>query len=199
MEDKLAKYRTRKKQKAQEEKHSFLDALRLRFNLNHKVRNDRICSTNDETDKHERCVQNEKSENQHRTSSENLNKKHGQDVYLTSRKRATSENVTDEHSPEFELEPSCKSNTKYLDIIEVGMKVFFWLLLWFLFIVLEFGAVFFVFSIFYFMYRNFRKTTRKPGELSAYSVFNPNYEAIQGTLKAEQFERELKFGAGSIH
>ncbi|XP_076306320.1 SAYSVFN motif domain containing 1 [Tachypleus tridentatus] len=199
MESKLVEYRTRKKQKSQEElkKLSFLDALKLRFNVN--VRNDRISSTNDVTDKHERCVQNEKSKNQHRISSESVNRKHRQDVDVGGRRRTASENVRDEHSQEFMLEPSSRSNTKYVYIIEVGMKVLFWLLLWLLFIVLEFGAVFFVFSIFYFMYKNFRKTSRKPGELSAYSVFNPNCEAIQGTLEAEQFERELKFGAGSIH
>ncbi|TRZ17681.1 hypothetical protein HGM15179_009399 [Zosterops borbonicus] len=40
---------------------------------------------------------------------------------------------------------------------------------------------------------------RRPGELSAYSVFNPGCAAIAGTLTAEQLERELHYGpaAGS--
>ncbi|KAF4798734.1 SAYSvFN domain-containing protein 1 [Turdus rufiventris] len=34
---------------------------------------------------------------------------------------------------------------------------------------------------------------RRPGELSAYSVFNPGCAAIAGTLTAEQLERELHY------
>ena len=35
---------------------------------------------------------------------------------------------------------------------------------------------------------------RKAGEASAYSVFNENCEAIDGTLTAQQFEREIRHG-----
>ena len=33
---------------------------------------------------------------------------------------------------------------------------------------------------------------RKSGEMSAYSVFNPGCQPIQGTLTAEQFENEIR-------
>jgi len=60
---------------------------------------------------------------------------------------------------------------------------------------IEFGAVFLVISALMFIYLNTRTSPRDNGELSAYSVFNPNCEAIDGTLKAEQFEAELRYGA----
>lgn len=59
---------------------------------------------------------------------------------------------------------------------------------------LEFGLAYFVLSLFYWMYVGTRAPEdRKEGEKSAYSVFNPGCEAIQGTLTAEQLERELQF------
>lgn len=48
------------------------------------------------------------------------------------------------------------------------------------------------------MFTNFRKSKKQDGEMSAYSVFNKNCEAIKGTLTAEQFENEIKFGLGSL-
>ena len=38
---------------------------------------------------------------------------------------------------------------------------------------------------------------RRPGEASAYSVFNPNCEAIDGTLTGDQFQREIMYGPGA--
>ena len=35
------------------------------------------------------------------------------------------------------------------------------------------------------------KSFRKAGEASAYSVFNENCEAIDGTMNAQHFERDL--------
>lgn len=78
------------------------------------------------------------------------------------------------------------------------LKFLFWILLWGFFIQIEFGTVFFFISMFYWVYVSMQVGTRKPWEPSAYSVFNENCEAIDGTLNAEQFERELKFGAGSV-
>lgn len=67
-----------------------------------------------------------------------------------------------------------------------------------IFVKLEFGAVFFIASCFYLIWTNFRSKPKQKGELSAYSVFNPNFEVIDGTLTAEQFENEIKFGSGSL-
>ena len=38
------------------------------------------------------------------------------------------------------------------------------------------------------------KNFRKAGEASAYSVFNENCEAIDGTFTAQQFEQNLRRG-----
>ena len=61
-----------------------------------------------------------------------------------------------------------------------------------IFIKIEFGAVFFLVSAILLMTSNLGK--RKAGEASAYSVFNENCEAIDGTLTAQQFEREIRHG-----
>ncbi|XP_045150843.1 SAYSvFN domain-containing protein 1 [Echinops telfairi] len=72
------------------------------------------------------------------------------------------------------------------------LKVLLWLVLLGLFVELEFGLAYFVLSLFYWMYVGTRgPEEKKAGEKSAYSVFNPGCEAIQGTLTAEQLEREL--------
>ena len=91
------------------------------------------------------------------------------------------------------------SDWDYLDIVTCGLKVLLWCSLMAFFVTLEFGAVFFTLSVFYLMFTNFRKSKKESGELSAYSVFNPNCESIKGTLTAEQFENEIKFGLGSLH
>ncbi|XP_062042038.1 SAYSvFN domain-containing protein 1 [Lepus europaeus] len=72
------------------------------------------------------------------------------------------------------------------------LKVLLWLVLLGLFVELEFGLVYFVLSLFYWMYVGTRGPgERRAGEKSAYSVFNPGCTPIQGTLTAEQLEREL--------
>lgn len=74
------------------------------------------------------------------------------------------------------------------------LKVLLWLVLLGFFVELEFGLAYFVLSLFYWMYACMRSPEeRKAGERSAYSVFNPGCEAIQGTLTAEHFERDLLF------
>uniref|UniRef100_G3SU25 SAYSVFN motif domain containing 1 n=1 Tax=Loxodonta africana TaxID=9785 RepID=G3SU25_LOXAF len=73
------------------------------------------------------------------------------------------------------------------------LKVLLWLVLLGLFVELEFGLAYFILSLFYWMYVGTRSPEeKKAGEKSAYSVFNPGCEAIQGTLTAEQLERELQ-------
>nr|XP_033794953.1 SAYSvFN domain-containing protein 1 [Geotrypetes seraphini]XP_033794954.1 SAYSvFN domain-containing protein 1 [Geotrypetes seraphini]XP_033794955.1 SAYSvFN domain-containing protein 1 [Geotrypetes seraphini] len=81
-----------------------------------------------------------------------------------------------------------------LQINPLILKFLLWLVLLGLFVELEFGLVYFVLSMFYWIYEGTRSPReRKMGEKSAYSVFNPGCEAIQGTLTAEQFERELQY------
>ena len=80
----------------------------------------------------------------------------------------------------------------------IGLKALLWLALFGFFVEIEFGVVFFLSSVFYFMYTSMTRRKRKSSELSAYSVFNKNFERIEGTLTADQFERELRLGPGSV-
>ena len=80
-----------------------------------------------------------------------------------------------------------------------SLKVVLWLLVWGFFIEVEFGAVYLVISGLLFIFMSLQGgKKRAEGELSAYSVFNKNFEAIEGTLSAEQFERELRYGPTSV-
>lgn len=73
-----------------------------------------------------------------------------------------------------------------------------WVTLYVIFLQLQFGAVFFVLSVLIGICLNTRTRPKKKGEVSAYSVFNQNCVSIDGTLKAEQFEKEIRFGAASV-
>ncbi|KAM5164582.1 SAYSvFN domain-containing protein 1 isoform 1-T2 [Mantella aurantiaca] len=88
-------------------------------------------------------------------------------------------------------EPSSSSSKWKVTLL---LKVLLWLVLLGLFAELEFGMAYFVLSMFYWLYEGTRRPgQRRKGEKSAYSVFNPGCEAIDGTLTAEQFERELQY------
>lgn len=73
-----------------------------------------------------------------------------------------------------------------------------WATLYIIAIEIEFGAVYFVISTLVIICLNTRSRPKKKGELSAYSVFNPNCETIEGTLDASQFEREIRYGALNV-
>ncbi|XP_060947162.1 SAYSvFN domain-containing protein 1 [Limanda limanda] len=74
------------------------------------------------------------------------------------------------------------------------LKVLLWLVLLGLFVELEFGLAFFVLSLFYWLYEGLRTPApREPGEMSAYSVFNPDCQPLLGALTAEQLEGEMGF------
>ena len=59
----------------------------------------------------------------------------------------------------------------------------------------EFGAVFLCVSLLCFIWLSLDDRKRKRDELSAYSVFNPNFEEIDGTVTADQLKKQLTFGA----
>uniref|UniRef100_A0A096M8T7 SAYSVFN motif domain containing 1 n=1 Tax=Poecilia formosa TaxID=48698 RepID=A0A096M8T7_POEFO len=74
------------------------------------------------------------------------------------------------------------------------LKVLLWVVLLGLFVELEFGLPFFIISLFYWLYEGLRSPEpRKPGELSAYSVFNPDCQPLLGSLTAEQLEGEMGY------
>ncbi|CAB3386765.1 Hypothetical predicted protein [Cloeon dipterum] len=63
---------------------------------------------------------------------------------------------------------------------------------------LELALAYCLISAIFFVYMCTRTRPRKPNEPSAYSVFNPNCQAIDGSLTAEQFEREIRGGPASV-
>ncbi|XP_034112881.1 uncharacterized protein LOC117573662 [Drosophila albomicans] len=79
-----------------------------------------------------------------------------------------------------------------------GVYFLFWVTLYVIAIELKFGLVFLMFSALFGIYFNTRTGPKKSNEMSAYSVFNKNCESIDGTLKAEQFEKEIRYGSGSV-
>ncbi|VDP13531.1 unnamed protein product [Onchocerca flexuosa] len=70
-----------------------------------------------------------------------------------------------------------------------AFAILLWIIVQWYFTYIEFGLVFFIFSLFFFLFINLGR--RKSNELSAYSVFNPHCERLPGTLTAEHFERDL--------
>ncbi|XP_043255551.1 SAYSvFN domain-containing protein 1 [Colletes gigas] len=103
-----------------------------------------------------------------------------------------------------DMESTCSDDSidrsRYTVIQKVTYLLYFllWVTLYIIMIKFEFGAVYFVFSALIFMWLNTRSRPKKLGELSAYSVFNPDCKAIEGTLDASQFEREIRYGIGSV-
>ncbi|KAI4495563.1 hypothetical protein M0802_008575 [Mischocyttarus mexicanus] len=99
----------------------------------------------------------------------------------------------------FEDETEDNNQCHLLSIIIYFLYFSLWVVLYVIAVQIEFGAVYFVVSMLVLICLNTRSRPRKKGELSAYSVFNPNCEAIDGTLDANQFEREIRYGASSMH
>ncbi|XP_039950633.1 uncharacterized protein LOC126764500 [Bactrocera neohumeralis] len=71
----------------------------------------------------------------------------------------------------------------------------FWITLYVIAIKLQFGTVYVMISALVGIYLNTRTTPKITNEMSAYSVFNKNCKSIDGTLKAEQFELEIRYGS----
>ncbi|XP_034176807.1 SAYSVFN motif domain containing 1 [Osmia lignaria lignaria] len=92
-----------------------------------------------------------------------------------------------------------QSQCSVLTTVTYLLYFLLWATLYIIAIEFEFGAVYFVLSTLVFIWLNTGSKPKKPGELSAYSVFNPDCKAIEGTLDASQFEREIRYGIGSMH
>lgn len=107
-----------------------------------------------------------------------------------------SSKLVSEQTPQ--SDPPKPSNAGPTSLYVTLLKAVLWILLWGFFIEVGFGSVFLVTSLLFFIIVSLRGSRRKPWEPSAYSVFNRNFEAIEGTLSAEQFERELRYGPLSV-
>ena len=70
-----------------------------------------------------------------------------------------------------------------------------WVTLFIIAIYFEFGAVYFIITALIFIWKNTKSGPKIKGEPSAYSVFNPNCEPIEGSINPKQFERELGYAA----
>ncbi|ETO32416.1 hypothetical protein RFI_04699 [Reticulomyxa filosa] len=78
------------------------------------------------------------------------------------------------------------------------LHVILWLIGWFFVCyLLEFGVVYLMITIIYLIFTNLGK--RKKGELSAYSMFNHNFEQITGTFDGEFYDNMLRRGGSSIN
>lgn len=73
-----------------------------------------------------------------------------------------------------------------------------WATCWAIAIELQFGLVYLLVSAIAGIYLNTRTGPRRRREVSAYSVFNRDCVAIDGTLNAEQFEREIRYGPAGV-
>lgn len=76
------------------------------------------------------------------------------------------------------------------DLVKIFLKVLLYLICLLIFVKLEFGLVFFIVSSILIIYFNTSNRQNKSG-LSAYSVFNPNMERIQGTVTSEQLQNNM--------
>ena len=85
-----------------------------------------------------------------------------------------------------------------IDIVLLVLKILLWLTLFAFFVEYEFGSAYFVISSMFILFRCTRTDKQKDNKLSAYSVFNKNFERIDGTFTSEQFEKELRYGASSV-
>lgn len=77
------------------------------------------------------------------------------------------------------------------------LKFGLWFTLWMFFINMEFGAVYFVTSLTFIMYFSMKCNQNNGNKLSAYSVFNKNFEKLDGTFTAEQFENQMIYGGAN--
>lgn len=82
-----------------------------------------------------------------------------------------------------------KDPTTIAKYIREYYSVAIWLIVWYIFVIIEFGQLFFILSIFALIFLNLGE--RRKGEMSAYSVFNKGFMKLLGTTTAEQFENEI--------
>lgn len=92
----------------------------------------------------------------------------------------------------------CKNTFTVANVRElaknVQLKAMGYLLLWVLgysiCVMMEIGALYVMATLFLAIFLNLGE--RKAGELSAYSVFNEGFATLQGQLRAEDFDREIR-------
>jgi len=99
--------------------------------------------------------------------------------------------------PQADLYSPSSSSWTWIDLMTLACKVGLYLTFFGISCHYELGAAYVVVTAFPVMYFSTSTRGRRPGEVSAYSVFNPGCEAIDGTLTGEQFQREIMYGPGA--
>lgn len=102
--------------------------------------------------------------------------------------------INNQHAKEEPLPLEEKPTNKAVKIAFYVAGFLTWASLYYFFIRAQFGIIYLLISALFGIYFNTRTGPKPEGEVSAYSVFNENCESIDGTLKAEQFEREIRYG-----
>ena len=78
------------------------------------------------------------------------------------------------------------------------VRTLVWICLFAFFVHIEFGMVYFMVSGLVIMYYSMKKRQRRPGEPSAYSVFNRHMQRITGTFMAKPLEQQLEYCSHGI-
>ena len=102
------------------------------------------------------------------------------------------------NDPTTSLAPTQSNKFRVCYWILLLLEISIWGVLMKFFMETGFGMPFLAVSILYFICRNLRTRPKIPGEVSAYSVFNENCEAIDGTVTADQLQREMFGGMFSL-
>ena len=89
-------------------------------------------------------------------------------------------------------------NSTYLTYLTYLLYFLFWATCYVIAIQLKFGTVYFLFSALFGIYFNTRTGPKNENEISAYSVFNKDCHAIDGTINPDQFDRELRYGPTAV-
>lgn len=118
------------------------------------------------------------------------------DIEVDSTSRASDSSCEDDDESVTEN----KSGRRWTKKLPAWMQHYYlwWFLAWccgfILAIRFQWGAVYFALSVLLVIWKGLSDSRqRKRGAPSAYSVFNPNCERIEGTLDAEQLQRQMFF------
>ncbi|KAF4519059.1 hypothetical protein B566_EDAN001649 [Ephemera danica] len=116
--------------------------------------------------------------------------------------RSPPESITSDDVSEVEEateeEPEDDEKGRWLRRTNLALMFLLWFTLLCVALQLQLALAYSLISALVFIFLNTGTRPRRPGEPSAYSVFNPNCEEIDGTLNAEQFEREIRYGPASV-
>eukprot|EP00127_Corallochytrium_limacisporum_P004458 Clim_evm12s164 gene=Clim_evmTU12s164 len=78
--------------------------------------------------------------------------------------------------------------------VTLGLKLLVWVALFLVALEVQLGGPYFLLSILYLIYENLGE--RKPGEPSAFSVFNENFQRLQGEIDPQALDQSLRRGWG---